>query len=170
VLQSVRNLSQLLRPAVLDDLGLVPAMQSYISGFGERTAIHVTLDAPDAGVRVPPPIELTIYRILQEALTNVARHASAKHVHIALGMSESEVRLEITDDGCGFDAEAFLRNPPLGHGIGVLGMRERLATYGGQFVIQSRPGAGTAVRLSVPLDRPIDEPEESYGEDSRVVG
>jgi signal transduction histidine kinase len=145
-------------------------MQSYISGFGERTAIHVTLDAPDAGVRVPPPIELTIYRILQEALTNVARHASAKHVHIALGMSESEVRLEITDDGCGFDAEAFLRNPPLGHGIGVLGMRERLATYGGQFVIQSRQGAGTAVRLSVPLDRPIDEPEESYGEDSRVVG
>jgi signal transduction histidine kinase len=170
VLQSVRHLSQLLRPAVLDDLGLVPAMQSYISRFAERTGIPVDLESPAPEMRLPPPIELALYRVLQEALTNVARHADAGHVHVWLETNPDLVSLRITDDGRGFDAAAFIENPPSDHGMGVIGMRERVATYGGRFAIHSQPGAGTRVDLSISLAQSFVEPKDSYGNDSRLVG
>ncbi len=169
-LQNVRNLSQLLRPAVLDDLGLVPAMQSYIATFGERTGIAVALAAPPPEVRLPRPLELALYRVMQEALTNVVRHAAAQRVRVELALNGTAVRLEITDDGCGFDAEEFLRNPPAGHGMGVLGMRERVATYGGQINIESHPGMGTALKLAVPLTQPIEEPEDLDAQDPGLIG
>lgn len=170
VLQSVRNLSQLLRPAVLDDLGLIAAIQSFVTRFGNRTSIDVRLQVPPAETRLPRAIEVALYRALQEALTNVARHAGARHVNIRLSIDGDVATLEIRDDGCGFDAAVFLRNPPHDHGMGVLGMRERVATYGGRFTIQSEPGAGTRVELMIPLAASTEEPEETHGEDSRFVG
>ena len=174
VLQSVRNLSQLLRPAVLDDLGLVPAIQSYIARFGERTQIAVALETPPAETRLPRAIEVALYRVLQEALTNVVRHAQAGKVDVHLAVDAETATLAIRDDGRGFDASAFLRDPPADHGMGVIGMRERVATYGGKFVIESRRGAGTRVELTIPLaagaGASAEEAEEDYGEDSRLVG
>ncbi len=170
VLQSVRNLSQLLRPAVLDDLGLVPAMQSYITNFGERTRILITLDAPIPDTRLPRPIEVTLYRVLQEALTNVARHANAQRVHVRLQTDSNTVTLQISDDGCGFDAPRFLENPPSDRGMGLIGMRERAATYGGRLTIESHVGGGTRIELTLSPAEPAEEPEEEHEEDSRLVG
>jgi signal transduction histidine kinase len=166
VLQEVRNLSQLLRPAALDDLGLVPAMESFVNRFGERNAVSVELHAPPPETRLPRSMELALYRVLQEGLTNVARHAKARRVQVSLRV-EDVVTLRIQDDGCGFDAAGFLRSPPQGHGMGVFGMRERVASYGGQFVIESHEGAGTDVRLSIPLGAGADELEEDDEEDPR---
>jgi signal transduction histidine kinase len=170
VLQSVRNLSQLLRPAVLDDLGLVPAIESYITRFSERTGILVTLEAPTPETRLPRALEVALYRVLQEALTNVARHAAAPHVRVHLGTSREAVALEIADDGCGFDAARFLEAPPADHGMGVLGMRERVATYGGRFAIESAPGAGTRVALTISLAQGTAALEEDDGADARLAG
>jgi signal transduction histidine kinase len=169
VLQEVRHLSQLLRPAVLDDLGLVPAVQSYIARFSRRTGIPVELDSPAAETRLPRSLEVALYRVLQEVLTNVARHANAEHVNVRLDVTDQAATLQITDDGHGFDAAAFLRSPPAGHGMGVIGMQERVAGYGGQFAIESQQGAGTRVELSIPLNEPIEDLEDDHGEDPRVV-
>jgi len=170
VLQEVRTLSHLLRPAALDDLGLVPAMESFVNRFGERNAVSVQLEAPPPETRLPRSMELALYRVLQEGLTNVARHAKAHRVQISLRV-EDVVTLQIQDDGCGFDAAGFLRSPPQGHGMGVFGMRERIASYGGQFAIESQEGTGTQVRLSIPLggDADVEDSEEEDGEDSRLA-
>lgn len=170
VLQSVRNLSQLLRPAVLDDLGLVPAVQSYIARFSQRTQVAIALEAPPAETRLPRTIEVALYRVLQEALTNVARHANAQHVTVRFTVDSAVARLEIHDDGVGFDAAAFLARPPVDHGMGVIGMRERVATYRGEFTVESQRGAGTRVALTIPLAAAIEDSDEEYGEDSRLVG
>jgi signal transduction histidine kinase len=170
VLQSVRNLSQLLRPAVLDDLGVVAAMQSYVAGFEQHTHISVTLENPPPETRLPPPIEVAIYRVLQEALTNVARHAKAQHVSVQLQTTRDTATLRIADDGCGFDAAAFLRHPPAEHGMGVLGMRERAATHGGEFTIESRPGAGTQLNMTIALAAAAETSEPDHGKDSRLAG
>ncbi|HVN87351.1 MAG TPA: sensor histidine kinase [Candidatus Binatia bacterium] len=169
VLQSVRSLSQLLRPAVLDDLGLVPAMQSFIARFGDRTGIAVTVDAPPPETRFPRPVEVALYRVLQEALTNVARHANARHVGVRLRVDSERAELEVHDDGCGFDAKTFLQSPTPDYSMGVIGMRERVATYGGRFEIESQPGNGTRIALAIPLVEAA-ESDEDYGEDSRLVG
>ncbi len=169
-LQSVRNQSQLLRPAVLDDLGLVAAIQTFVSRFGNRTEIAVRVQVPPAETRLPPAIEVALSRGLQEALTNVARHAQAKHVGIRLSIDSEAAMLEIGDDGCGFDAAAFMRNPPYDHGMGILGMRERVTAYGGRFSIESHPGAGTRVERTIPLVAATKQPEGEYDEDSRLVG
>jgi signal transduction histidine kinase len=170
VLQNVRNLSQLLRPAVLDDLGLVPAIQSFLKQFGARTGMGVTLDAPPGETRLPRSIEVALYRVVQEALTNVARHAAAHNVSVRLEVTEAAASLRIADDGRGFDADSFLRNPPAEHGMGVIGMRERVATYGGEFSIGSQSGKGTRVALSIPLSGADADGEEDHGEDSRALG
>jgi len=171
VLQSVRNLSQLLHPAVLDDLGLVPAMQSYLTSFEKRTSIAVTLEAPIPDTRVPRPLEIAFYRVLQEALTNVARHAQARHVAVRFDVTGVAANLSIADDGCGFDTAAMLNHPPAEHGMGMIGMRERVATYGGEFLVDSAPGHGTRVQLSIPLTAASEAlSDESYGEHSRLAG
>ena len=170
ILQDVRNLSQLLRPAVLDDLGLLPAMQSYLSSFGGRTNVLVTLDTPKLEKRLPAPVEVTLYRAMQEALTNVARHSDAHNVHVCLQTMPDAVTLQVSDDGCGFDAAAFMRAPPPQHGMGLIGMRERAATYAGNLTIESRPGTGTCVELTLPLGATIESLEEGYGDDSRFAG
>lgn len=170
VLQSVRNLSQLLRPAVLDDLGLVPAMQSYVTRFAERTGIAVTLSAPQVETRLPQPIEVALYRVMQEALTNVARHAAARRVDVRLAFDSGSAILRVKDDGCGFDIQSYLLESTPKHGMGVVGMRERAEVYGGDLKIQSAPGEGTEVELRIPMT-PMTVPMEGkdYAEDQSLA-
>jgi excisionase family DNA binding protein len=147
--ESLHRLALNLRPASLDRYGLVPALQGYIAAFGKQTSIRLELVLP-AGPqeRLPANMESALYRIVQEALTNVARHAQAIRASVMFQRREHTVVVLVEDDGMGFDVEEAFRKGRLG----LLGMRERAAMLGGQLTIESEPGNGTTLIVEVPLD------------------
>jgi two-component system sensor histidine kinase UhpB len=148
-LDEVRHLALELRCAVLDDLGLVPALNWYVDEFNRRFDIRTTLQCTEPSRRLPPEVELCLYRVVQEALTNVARHAGANNAWVSLRMvDESWADVTIEDDGHGFDVEEIMRRRG---GLGVFGMRERVALLGGEFWMNSAPGSYTRVRACVPI-------------------
>ena len=142
---NVRQMSQLLRPTILDDFGLAAGLRWLCEGFAQRTGIDVTCDARFAG-RLPDEAETHLFRIAQEALTNVARHASAKHVRVRLEAIGDKVLLGIGDDGRGLGTAAA--NP---RGLGLIGMRARARSAGGDVEVRSRPGEGVLIEVRVPL-------------------
>ncbi|MFL5958830.1 MAG: GAF domain-containing protein [Gaiellaceae bacterium] len=145
-LRDVRRLAVELRPAALDDFGLVAAVERLTESFGEQTGIGVEF-VPNVGEgRLPPEVETALYRIVQESLTNVVKHARAGHVSIVLTQKESSVSVVVEDDGIGFEP-ARVRDG----GLGLVGMRERIGLLGGRVTIESRPGAGTTFVAEVPL-------------------
>jgi two-component system, NarL family, sensor histidine kinase UhpB len=148
-LENVRRIALELRPTILDDLGLAAALGWRVDEFNAAGAARATLQVVDIDGRLPRPIELTCYRVVQEALTNIARHADATHVRIALRREPGQLALEIRDDGRGFDATAIQADRA--RGLGLRGMRERLALVGGELTLDSQPGRGTYVRARVPL-------------------
>jgi signal transduction histidine kinase len=143
-LQDVRALAVELRPAALDDFGLVPAIERLGETFAERSGIETVVQA-NLERRLTPEIEITIYRIVQEALTNIVKHSGAEHVSIVLSNRGGGVAATIDDDGRGFDS-ADVRADALG----LLGMRERLALVGGTLQVESSPESGTTVAAQVP--------------------
>jgi signal transduction histidine kinase len=146
--EQLRRLAHELRPRILDDLGLVPALEFLADGFGKRRAIAVTVDA--ALGRLPPVIETTLYRVVQEALTNVAKHSHATHVGIGLSQAPGMLFCTIDDDGVGFDPLAL----PSGvdeRGFGLAGARDQIAELGGTLQTHSAPGAGTKLLISIPV-------------------
>jgi signal transduction histidine kinase len=145
-LQDVRQLAVELRPTALDDFGLVPALRRLTSTFGESTGIVVDLEAALPDERLPSELETALYRIVQEALTNIVKHARASHVSIVLTRKPSSVAAVVEDDGVGFDPAA-----PRADGLGLVGMRERVALLGGRVAIESTPGRGTTAIVEVPL-------------------
>ena len=155
LLQEVRTMSQLLRPSMLDDFGLIPTLQWLAEKFTARTRIVVDLRTPAVETRLPPPIEVLLYRVTQEALTNVVKHARASRVEVDFEVRDGEAALTIADDGVGFDIERFRRTPAAG-GVGLLGMRERVAYYRGRIEFRSRPQAGMRIILTIPIDDPTD--------------
>lgn len=146
----LRTMSYLLHPPVLDELGLVPALRSWIDGFSERTSIPVDISMPDDLARLAPEVETTLFRITQEALGNVNRHADCTTAGVRLEISDDTIRLEITDDGKGFD-ESLFRDGGVNrrYGVGLLGMRERARQLAGLLTVDSRPG-NTIVRVDLP--------------------
>jgi len=138
-----------LRPPILDDLGLVPAVEWYTQHFAKRSGLRIELDVETEEPVVPDHVAVTAYRIVQEALTNVARHAQATHARVFLGERDGALTLKIHDDGRGIPEEA-IRSP---NSFGIIGMRERAASHGGELAITSSPGAGTTVRVTIPFDR-----------------
>jgi signal transduction histidine kinase len=147
-----------LRPAALDHLGLAAALEHLARGWSERLGIDVDFDAMGAErLRLPEESETHLYRIAQEALHNVFKHAGATHVTVSLVHREHRVLLIIEDNGRGFDTEATHPVRGKAHALGLIGMRERAMLFGGEFVVESAPGQGTAVfvRLPVPEAAPI---------------
>lgn len=151
LLQQVRDLSLHLRPSMLDDLGLVPALRWYIDQQAQRAGLAAQFSADPQEMRLSPEIETTCFRIAQEALTNVVRHAQASQVSIELRESNSTLRMLIRDNGVGFDVHAMREHAAKGGSLGLLGMEERAALVGGQIEIESKPTVGTDVRVSLPL-------------------
>ena len=149
LLQDVRTMSQVLRPSMLD-FGLVPTLRWYVERFTERTQVEVDVRTPPEETRLPAEIELMLYRVAQEALTNVAKHASARRVEVELEVSATEVVLMVADDGVGFEVGRFRRRQVLA-GVGLLGMRERVAYYHGTLDIRSGPHAGVRITIRIPL-------------------
>jgi signal transduction histidine kinase len=145
-LQDVRRLAVELRPAVLDDFGLVPALERLTDSFAEQSDIRVDFHSALGETRLPSEVETTLYRVVQESLTNIVKHAGANNVSVSIAPRGSTVAAVIEDDGAGFDQRAVR-----GEGVGLLGMRERLSFVDGRLEIESRPGAGTTIVAEVPL-------------------
>jgi signal transduction histidine kinase len=152
VVQSVRQMSHLLYPPALDDFGAIAAIESMAEKYRATSDLQVRVDCADASLRFAPAVELLVFRIFQEALINVVKYAQATHVHVRLALEERAVVLEIDDDGRGFDSQAYFRTPSISTGLGLIGMRERVAHFGGVFRVTSRPGHGTRIFVSVPAD------------------
>jgi two-component system sensor histidine kinase UhpB len=151
-LEAVRKLAVELRPATLDDLGLLAALEAYTESYRSHMPLRVTFcadDFQDRDRRLPPQIELVLYRVVQEALTNVAKHANAHTIRVELSRDPDEVIASVADDGDGFQVDDMMRSRE--RGLGLFGMQERLALVRGQLVIDSAPGRGTRVNARVPL-------------------
>jgi two-component system sensor histidine kinase UhpB len=148
--EQLRRIAHELRPRILDDLGLVPALKFLAQGIEKRRGVLVDIDVTFDG-RMPVAIETAIYRLVQEALTNVRRHADASHVKIRIEHRRRLLRCTIADDGVGFDGAQVIAR--LGeHGLGLSGIRNRLETLGGSLEIISSPGRGTELAMTIPFE------------------
>jgi two-component system sensor histidine kinase UhpB len=145
----LRRMSYELRPTILDDLGLEPALRSLADGVADRARITVSVESRNSG-RLPPAMETVLYRVVQESLRNVIKHAHAKRVVIRLERWRGAVSCAIRDDGIGFPVEmAESGSPP--QGLGLIGIRERVAQVGGTVVIRTHPGGGAEVWVIIPM-------------------
>ena len=148
--EHIRELSLYLRPSMLDDLGLSPTLRWYLNRFIKRTNIEVKFEMIDLDERLGADLETVLYRVVQEALNNVVKHAEAKKVFVRLERKGEAITIYIKDDGKGFDVNETLRGDPDG-GIGLLGMQERVVILGGSFSIQSRKRHGTQISAEIPV-------------------
>jgi signal transduction histidine kinase len=150
-LQQVRRISLALRPSMLDDLGLGPALQWLAEQTATRCGISIHFERESRQIRLAPDIETACFRIVQEALTNIARHAKAQHVEISVQRENGFFILCINDDGIGFDSFQMQECAAQGASIGVLGMQERAMLIGGHLELTSRPEQGCRIRMQCPL-------------------
>lgn len=151
-LQQVRSLSLNLHPAVLDDLGLMPAVRWLVDREAQRGEFNAQVSAEGLPDRFSPEIELVGYRMVQEAINNIARHAHAKNVTIKFSQRDNDLNLLIRDDGIGFDKEITYQKVMKSDSLGLLSMQERIELLHGHFEIKSAPGKGTEICASIPLE------------------
>jgi signal transduction histidine kinase len=146
--QVIRNMTLLLRPSMLDDFGLVPALEWQAREVSKRTGLMVRVTAEESASELPEEHKTCIYRVVQEALHNCARHSQAQRVNVEVHEEDSRIFLLVEDDGKGFDALRV-------RGLGLAGMAERVNHLGGTFRVQSRPGGGTQLKAELPLASPM---------------
>jgi signal transduction histidine kinase len=143
--KSIRDLALLLRPPMLDDLGLVPALEWQAREISRRGEMEVDVHSEMVSEQLADDIKVCLYRLVQEALTNAARHSGTKHAKVSIVQNEGTIRVQITDDGIGFSPERL-------RGMGILGMEERVKRLGGSLTIESAPGKGTTVLAELPVE------------------
>ncbi|TMK13185.1 MAG: sensor histidine kinase, partial [Actinobacteria bacterium] len=157
-IHNVRRISSELRPAILDDLGLVDALEWHAEEFEKRTGIKCTVKAARRRIEAGPDLGIALFRICQEALTNVARHARATAARIVLARNRGHVVLEVHDNGAGIPPAVLTGAKSLG----LLGMRERTRAFDGELVIRGAPGEGTVVRVKIPCRALSGRPEDAH--------
>jgi PAS domain S-box-containing protein len=148
----VHQFARKLRPALLDDLGLIPALHAFMKTFTKQTGVHTSLTAIAAVERLDTAKRTVLFRVAQEALTNVARHAQASRVAVIIQKLPDGICMKIKDDGKSFQVDSVLHGKGRQH-LGMLGMRERLEMVGGSFEVESTPGKGTAIIAEIPLGK-----------------
>jgi signal transduction histidine kinase len=153
-LQNVRDLSQLLHPSILDDFGLPATIEAYVRNFSRRTGIKSEVLLSGLDRRLPTGVETAVYRIVQEALTNVARHSRATTCVVTIARDGDTLRASVDDDGAGVNA---IDRTSVARGLGVLGMRERAQSLSGSLTIERRPEGGTRLAVVIPLARRVRE-------------
>lgn len=169
----LRSISHELRPPILDDLGLMPALRALAGGVSRRLAVPITVSGDTIG-RLPPATEFAVYRIVQEALNNIARHSKATRASIELTRHLSHIKCRIRDNGIGFDVESA-RHADRPRGLGFLGMRERLDAIGGTLELKAAPGRGVTLVATIPQGGLADVSASaargrSHGRDARPEG
>jgi PAS domain S-box-containing protein len=152
-LDGVHQLILGLRPTMLDHLGLVPALRSFAQSRLEPAGVRVTVEESPAPRRLPAEVETALFRAVQEAITNIARHAAARNVHISFDFEATKITVRIEDDGIGFDMVEATLSPNSGRGLGLMGMRERVEVLGGEIDIDTAPGYGVKIRICVPTGK-----------------
>ena len=160
-LTAMRQLSMDLRPTMLDELGLIPTLRWYIQNFSNRLNIDSQFQVIGFEEKLPPQIETAFYRIVQEALNNISKHAGANRVEIFFEHRDSTICASITDNGRGFDLGRVYHPESPGRGFGIMGMQERVSLLGGKIDIQSSPGRGTRIHIKVPYPKGADEGEKN---------
>jgi signal transduction histidine kinase len=153
----IRRLSHELRPTVLDDMGLIPGLEFLAEGMSARIGIPIKVAGSIDG-RLPHVVEIALYRIVKEALSNVARHAAARSAVVEVHQDDAAVHCSVRDNGIGFDESAAM-SPQRQRGLGLLGIRERLAALGGNLKIVSAPGRGTELQITIPLGGKDADPD-----------
>jgi signal transduction histidine kinase len=154
-LQDVRQLSRLLRPQMLDELGLAPTLRWLARTIHEGTGLAIDLAIEGLDARVDPDLETIVFRLAQEALTNAAKHAQAESAHVRVRRAGGRLFLSVRDEGRGFDpGPALAAGEDDRGGGGLRGMRDRVDLFGGRFELRSAPGAGTSVEVELPLEGP----------------
>jgi len=166
-LEDVRRVAVDLRPTILDDLGLAPALEWRVDEINKGDGVEATFSAGGLQARLPRDMELVLYRIGQEALNNIGRHAQANQVRVNLTQTDDRITLDVRDDGKGFDV-ANARDETQ-RGLGLEGMRERISMIGGELAIESAVGRGTRVTAMAPLPAQ-QQSGANNGEDSRPIG
>ncbi len=156
-LADLRQMIAALRPGVLDHLGLVPALGWVADHTVRSLGVVVAVEANGLQERLPAEIETILFRIAQEAMSNVARHSEASHLSIHLAREDDQAIMVLTDDGRGFDPATVIAAPDQSRGLGLAGMQERASLAGGQVTVESAPGRGTTVRVVMPLSPTVDE-------------
>jgi two-component system, NarL family, sensor histidine kinase UhpB len=154
-LAELRHLIAALRPGVLDQLGLAPALNWVADHTLRPLGLEVTIEIAGLTERLPGEIETILFRVAQEAMSNVARHSEAQRLDVQLARTAGQVTMTLTDDGRGFDLAAVTLTPSQMHGLGLAGMQERTSLAGGQVTVKSAPGQGTTVHVVVPLSTGI---------------
>jgi signal transduction histidine kinase/PAS domain-containing protein len=155
--RDVHRLISDLRPSLLDDLGLSAAIRSYAHNSLDAAGVQVHVEAAGQEKRLPPEVEIALFRIVQEAIANIARHARAESAYISLEFKEKGIAVEIEDDGIGFDHSHGFAPGAGGKGVGLLGMRERAELLGGTIEIDTRTGSGTRVSVEIPVKFEADD-------------
>jgi signal transduction histidine kinase len=151
-LKEVRSQSYLLHPPLLDEAGLAAALKWFAEGFTRRSEIQVDLEVVDAVTRLSPEIERDLFRIVQEGLSNVARHSGSTKALVRVETDDHHIVLRIKDFGCGMPADFEARRSTEAVGVGIPGMRERLRQVGGRLEISSTDGGGTTLTATIPID------------------
>ncbi len=146
----VHRFARELRPTVLDDLGLIPALHSFVKGFSKQTGVHVRLTIFAGVEKLDNARRTTLYRVAQEALTNVARHAQASVVDVSIEKLSNRICMKIKNDGKSFQVDRVLQAKK-NKRLGLLGMRERVEMVGGSFSVESAPGKGTTICVQIPV-------------------
>jgi PAS domain S-box-containing protein len=158
IIEDIDSIIAALRPALLDDLGLLPALRAHAAERLDPLGVEWEFDASCSESILPPAAEMVLFRVMQEAINNVARHARAHRVHITLLLEAGGITAEVSDDGVGFETSERLDPSRRQPSFGLLGMQERLATVDGRLEIQSAPGRGTKLRIHVPFATGGEEP------------
>jgi signal transduction histidine kinase/ligand-binding sensor domain-containing protein len=158
MIAQARNIALGLRPPLLDEAGLVAALDHHLKTLEGRSGVRIELDASQLRVDIPPAMNVTVFRLVQEAVNNALRHAQARTIRVTLGDDAQALKLVIEDDGVGFDHEAVAQRARRGEHLGLLGMTERARSAGGSIALDSRPGRGSRIEVRLPFSSEEIEP------------
>jgi signal transduction histidine kinase len=162
MIRQARDIARGLRPPLLDEAGLVPALEDYLQALAKRFDLRIEFEAAPEVASVPPGLNTTVFRVVQEAVSNVLRHADATTIRVVLRVEPDVLHAMIEDDGVGFDPEVVGRRIRRGEHLGLLGMTERVRSAGGTIELDSRPGGGSRIAVRFPFSKPASDPDAPH--------